>query len=69
MRVIVRYNFARGLVISDHTWRRRVDAHPNRLAIHLDAVAKLNALTDVRGLGVDGNATFENQLLHLKARS
>jgi hypothetical protein len=65
LRVIVRDNLTGRLVVRDHTGRRRVDPHTNRLAVDLDRVAKLDALTNVCRLGVDRNSTFQNELLHL----
>ena len=40
-----------------------------RLAVDLNAVAKLNSLSDVGWLCVDRNTAFQNQLLHLQARA
>jgi hypothetical protein len=69
LRVIVRDNLTGRLVIRDHAGGRRVDPHANRLAVDLDRVAKLDALTDVRRFGIDRNSTFQNELLHFKART
>jgi hypothetical protein len=69
LRIIVGDNLAGGLVVSDHTGRRRIDPHTHRLTVDLDRVAELNALTNVRRLGVDGNSPFQNELFHFQART
>lgn len=69
LRVIVRDDLAGRLVISNDTRGRHVNAHTNRLAVDFDGIAKLDALTDVRGLGIDGNTPFQDELLHLQART
>ena len=66
LRIVVRDDFAGRLVVSNHARRRRVDANPNGLSVDLDGVAKLHALANMRRLGIDGNASFQNQLLHLQ---
>ena len=64
-RVVVGDHFAAWLVIGDHARRGWINTDVNRLAIDLDRIAELNPLPDVRGLGIDGNPTLQNQLLHL----
>ena len=68
MRVVVRHDLAGRLVVRNHARRRRVDAHTNGLTVDLDAVAKLDALTNMGRLGIDRYAALQNQLLHLKPR-
>ncbi len=67
--IIVRDDFAHGLVIGDDTRRRRIDAKADGLAVDLDLVAELDALAHVGRLVVDRDAAFKNELLHFKARS
>ena len=62
-------DFASWLVVRNHTCGRWVDADPDGLAIDLDLIAKLNALSNVGGLVVDRNPAFQNQLLHFQARA
>ena len=69
LRVIVRHHFTHGLVISDHAGGRGLDPEADGLAIDLDLVAKLNALTNVGRLVVHRDAPLHDELLHLKARS
>ena len=65
----MRHHLASRLVISNHARRRRVDTHPNRFAVDLDTVTKLDALADVGRLGIDRYPAFEDQLLHLQSRT
>jgi hypothetical protein len=58
LRVIMGYDLAHRLVIGDDTRWRRVNAKADRLAVHLDAVTKLNTLSDVRRLVVDRDAAL-----------
>ena len=69
LRIVMGDHLAHGIVIGDHARRRRIDAEADGLAVDLDHIAKLNALTDVSRLVVDRDAAFENQLLHLQARA
>ena len=69
LRVIMRHHLANRLVIGDHTRWRRIDAITNRLPIDFDLIAKLDALTYVRWLVVDGDTPFQDELLHFKART
>jgi hypothetical protein len=66
LRVIMGDNLASRLVVRDDTGRGRVDPHTNRLAIDLDRVAKLDALTDVSRFGVNRNSALQNELLHFQ---
>ena len=69
LRVIVRHHFAGGLVVGDDAGRRWINLYADGFAVDLDGVAKLDALTDMRRLGIDGNPPFQNQLLHLQTRT
>ena len=63
------HDFAHRLVVSDHTRWGWVDAIADRLAVDLDLITKLDALTDVSGLVIDRNPPLQNQLFHFKART
>ena len=65
----MRHHFTHRLVVRDDTSRRRIYAEMNGLAVDTNLVAILDTLPDVRGLVVDRNAPFENQLLHLQPRT
>ena len=67
LRIVMRNDLARRLVISDHAGCRRINAEANRLAIDLDGVAKLDPLPDMRRLVVDGDTPLQDELLHLQA--
>ena len=69
LRVIVRHDFPRRLVIGNHTrgWRRNTKA--NGLAVDLDLITKLHALPDMGGLVIHRNTPLKNELLHLQART
>ena len=69
LRIVMRDHLASGLVVGNDARRWRADLHADRLAVDLDGVAKLDALADVSGFGVDRNAAFQNQLLHFQART
>ena len=51
----MRHHLANRFVIGDHTRWRRIDAITNRLPIDFDLIAKLDALTYMRWLVVDGD--------------
>ena len=63
------HDFAHRLVIRNHTRWGWVNAITDRLAVDLDLITKLDALTNVSGLVIDRNPPFQNQLFHLKART
>ena len=63
------HHLASRFVIGNHAGRRRIDTHTNGFAVDLDAVTELDALADMRRLGVNRYAAFEDQLLHLKPRT
>ncbi len=62
----MRNDLTSGLVIRNYTRRRRIDTHPNRLAIDLYRIPELNTLADVGRFCIDRNPALQNQLLHLK---
>ena len=66
LRIVVRDDFARGLVIRNDPGGRRVNTHPDRLAVDFDMVAKLDPLSDVGRFVIDGDAPFNDELLHLE---
>ena len=63
------HNFANRLVVCNHACRWWVDADPDRFAIDLNLIAKLNALTNVGWLVVDRNPAFQYELLHFQSRA
>ena len=69
LRIVMGHDFAHRLVVSDHTRWGWVDAIADRLAVDLDLITKLDALTDVSGLVIDRNPPLQNQLFHFKART
>src|SRR6185369_5609657 len=68
-RIVIGDDFAHRLVIGDHPCRGRCDAETDGLAVDLDLVAELDALTDVGRFVVDGNPAFGDELLHLETRT
>ena len=69
LRIIVADDLACGLVVSDHTGGRRVDADADRLAVDLDLVTVLHALAHMGGLVVHGDTAFGDEFFHLQARA
>ena len=69
LRIVMRHHLSGGLVVGNNARRRRVNAHPDGLAIDLDGIAELNALPDVGGLGIHRNTPFQYQLLHFQPRT
>ena len=65
LRVVVGHHFTDRLVICQNPRRRRGNANLDRFACDLDLVSKRDALANVRGLPVDGDAPFQNQLFHV----
>ncbi|MNL27241.1 hypothetical protein D3C87_1488190 [compost metagenome] len=64
----MRYHFTHRLVISNDTRRRRINPIADGLAIDLDLIAKLDALSDMGRLIVNRDAPLQDKLLHLQAR-
>ena len=62
-------HFASRLVIRNDPGGWWVDPHPDRLAVDLDVITKLDSLPNVCWLIVDRDAPFNNKLLHLKTGS
>ena len=69
LRVVVRDDFAHGLVISQYPRRRRRDAKAHRLAVDGHPVAERNALPGMRRLAVHGDALLDDHLLQVAART
>ena len=67
LRIVVRDNFARRLVICNDSRRRRHDANAHRFAVHFDLVAKRDALAGVSWLSVYGDLAVSDPLLHVAA--
>ena len=67
LRIVMRDDLASGLVISQHTRRRRRDAVANRFAVQLDAVAEADALADMRRLAVHRETAFRDHVLEIAA--
>ncbi|MNW00772.1 hypothetical protein D3C71_1963090 [compost metagenome] len=61
------YDFANGLVVSDDARWRGINTVTDGLAIDLDLISKLNALTNMGRLIVHGNAPLKDELLHLQS--
>ena len=66
LRIVVSHDFPGGLVVGNDTRGRRVNPYPDGFAVDLYGIAELDALSDVRRLAIDGNAPFQNQLLHFE---
>ena len=62
------HHLADGLVVRNHARWWCLDSEPNRFAIDLDMITKLNALPNVRWFVVDRDSPLKNQLLHFKPR-
>ncbi len=69
LRIIVRHDLSSRFMVGNHARRRWVNPDSNGLAVHLDGIAELDALTDMRGLGIDRNTPLQNELLHFKPRT
>ena len=69
LRIIVRHDLSSRFMVGNHARGRWVNPDPNGLAVHLDGIAELDALTDMRGLGIDRNTPLQNELLHFKPRT
>ncbi len=67
LRVIVRDDFTRRLVVRNHARRWRVNPDPDGLAIDLYRISELDTLPYVRRFTVDRDTPFKNELLHLQA--
>lgn len=67
--IVMGHHLPHWLVVRNHTCWRRVDAVADGFAVDLDLIAELDALADVGWLVVDGDAPFQNELLHLEARA
>jgi hypothetical protein len=65
VRVITADDFAHRLVVSQNAYRHGLDAHGDRSAIDLDAIAKLYALAHMGQFIIDSDATFADESFHL----
>jgi hypothetical protein len=64
--VIVGNHLSNRFVVRNHSGGGRIYSNPDGLAIDLDAVTELNALTDMRGLIIDRYTAFQYELLHFQ---
>ena len=69
LRVVVRDDLTRWLVVRNHARRRGIDAVADGPAIHFHLIAILNPLANVCRFVVDGNPPLKNKLLHLQPRT
>ncbi len=64
----MRNHFAHRLVVCNHAYRRWCNTEADGFAVDLYLVPKLHALSDMGRLVVDGNTTFQDELLHFQPR-
>ena len=69
LRVVVRNNFASGLVVQNHA-RRALGIGPiDQLTINTHLVVCTDTLTNMSRLAIHGNTACNNQLFHIAART